>query len=425
MQDGVNYYISVAALVIALLVKLPALIRDWRSPMVRVGNALLLMPAGALLFSAPPTITFVNRTTGVSNLSAVLVHCFLCGFSCACLVLVEYWRGDSDGWARTRRRVRTWLLAYGTVVASVIGFFALGDTPVERPRDFDTYYATTPFIREMLVLYLLALVVAGSVTMRACWRWAVEISRSDGSPDAPGGSTSLRAGLLALVVVNLGGAVFGVSKLFAIFARWTGNDWDRLNEGVALLVSLIGVMIGLSFLVPMFGPQFAERIWRPVLSLIALRPLWRLASRPTTGAANPLLLDTRWYAGPEQRVLSQLTSIHDWMLRLRVHYRDDVRAAARLRAEEDGRGEHEAVALGLAAMLRAAAADRARRAPTSDEQSARAALALRAAEAEYPDLIVRISRAMPCVSDPQDADAIPDALSSGTSSSRASTPAQR
>ncbi|MFD7609305.1 hypothetical protein [Streptomyces sp. NPDC059828] len=427
MEDGVNYYISVAVLAIALLVKLPALLRGWRSPLVRVVHALLLMPCGALLFSAPPTITFVNRTTGISNLSAVLVHCFLCGFSCACLVLMEYWRGDADAQARTRRRVRAWLLGYGLVVACVVGLFALGTTPVERPRDFDTYYANTPFIREMVVLYLLALVVAGIITMKACWRWAVDISSSDGNQDAPGKRTSLRAGLLVLVVVSLGGIVFGVSKLFAVLARWTGNDWDRLNEGVALAVSLIGVMIGLGFLVPMFGPRFAERIWRPLLALIALRPLWRIVSQPTTGTADPLLLDTRWYAGPEQRLLSQLTSIHDWMLRSHAHYSDDLRAAAHLRAKEDGEPEREAVAIGLAVMLRTAAADRVRKAPpTGDEQSTRAVLALRSAEAEYPDLIVHISRALPRVPDAHDIDIdvdAPDTFRSGASSSREATSA--
>jgi hypothetical protein len=390
VYEGANYYVSAIVLGVAFLAKLPALVRRWRSPMVRAVNTLLVLPCAGLLLSAPPTIRFVNRVTGIANLSALLVHCTLCAYAYTCVLLMEYWRGNPDERAHTRQRVRAWSRGYGLVSASVVVLFFLGDTPVERPWDFDTYYATTPFIREMLLLYLLAFIVAGGATARACWRWAAELSGRGCS------RRSLQTGLLVLVVVSLTSVVFGVLKLVAILARWTGHDWDGLNAAAALVMSLTGVMIGLGFLVPAFGPRLTEHVIRPLFTVITLRHLWLMVRDPITGAGNILLLPTPWYSSPEQHLVARITSIHDWMLKLRSHYSDEVRTAAYRWARERGEQEREAVAISLAAMFRTAAANRVAGGLVGDEQSVtRAAAALRLAEATYPDLIVHISIALP------------------------------
>ncbi len=54
--------------------------------------------------------------------------------------------------------------------------FALADVPVERTRDLDTYYATTPFMREEILLYLLAHTTAALITSKLIWNWI----RTDG-----------------------------------------------------------------------------------------------------------------------------------------------------------------------------------------------------------------------------------------------------
>ncbi|CAM5524074.1 hypothetical protein SHIRM173S_11122 [Streptomyces hirsutus] len=51
-----------------------------------------------------------------------------------------HWRGGPG----VRRTARRWILAYTGVLAGVAVTFALGDAPVERRTDLDTYYATTP-----------------------------------------------------------------------------------------------------------------------------------------------------------------------------------------------------------------------------------------------------------------------------------------
>ncbi|MEV7413704.1 DUF6545 domain-containing protein [Streptomyces sp. NPDC089919] len=388
MHEGVNYYVPATAMGIALLAKLPALLRGWRNPMVRTVNTVLLTASACFAFSAPPTITVVNRLTGVSNFSAPLVYCILCAFSCACLVLMENWRADSRVDARTRRRIRIWMACYCLVILAIIGCFTLGEAPSERLRDFDTYYADTPFIREMIVLYLLAHIVAACATTIVCCQWALEISRDLGGKKASSVGNSLQAGLVVLAVGFVCNLIFGVLKLTGVLMHSAA-----LNEGVAPFISLDGMVVTFGFLLPVFGPWLTERVWRPCRTFAALSPL-RALIRPPAGAGS-VLLTAPWYAGPEQRLMYRMTTINDWLLELRGYCADGVREDARRAAEAGGAGEREAAVVGLAAMFETAVRDRDRGAPADPAQSAAAIRSLRAAEAEHGDLLVRISRALP------------------------------
>ncbi|MFD9334452.1 DUF6545 domain-containing protein [Streptomyces sp. NPDC060028] len=358
-------------------------------------NALLAMACAAFAFSAPPTIVFVNRFTGVSNFSAPFVYCILCAYSCACLVLVENWREDSRVETRSRRRVRAWVVAYGLVIVAIIGCFIAGEAPVERLLDFDTYYATTPFIREMLVLYMLAHTVAAFATTVVCWRWALDMSRETRKAAVSTSARSLQIGLVFLVFGFLVNVVFGAVKLIAVGARWAGHDWDVLNRMAGSFISLNAGVCMCGFLLPVFGPWLLERVWRPWRSFSTLRPLSELVGTPVTGPGKQMFLTTPWYSSPEQLLMYRLTNIRDAMLRLRAYCDDDVREAARQEAVARGADEQDAVATGLAAMFKAAAADRAGKSPAGADQSSRAAQALRAAEVEDRGLMTRMARALP------------------------------
>ncbi|MFJ6795090.1 DUF6545 domain-containing protein [Streptomyces sp. NPDC091268] len=395
MGEGVNYYVPAVALGLVLVAKLPALVRGWRSPMVRAVNALLAMACAAFVFSAPPTIVVVNRLTGVSNFSAPFVYCILCAYSCACLVLVENWREDSRFETRSRRRVQAWVLAYGLVIVAIIACFAAGEAPVERLRDFDTYYATTPFIREMLVLYMLAHATAAFATTAVCRRWALDISRETRTTEASIVGRSLQIGLGFLVVGFLVNGIFGLVKLTAVCARWAGRDWDVLNRMAGSFISLNAGVCMCGFLLPVFGPWLVGRVWRPWRAFAALRPLGALVGASASGSGKQMFLATPWYSSPEQLLMYRLTNIRDGMLRLRGYCDDDVREAARRDALARGVGERDAVAHGLAAMFEAAAAARAARSPADGPRSVRAAEALRTAEAEDRDLMTRVARALP------------------------------
>ncbi|MEU8776890.1 MAB_1171c family putative transporter [Streptomyces sp. NPDC048606] len=399
MRDGVNYYVPASVLGLALLVKLPTLLRGWRDPTVRAVNALLALPCAAFLLAAPPTITAVNRITGVSNLSALLVHCVMTAYACASLILLDLWRADAGDPARTRRRVRRWKVGCGVVIAALVGLFSQGDVPVERPWDFDTYYATTPFIGEMVVLYLCAYVMAGVATTALCWNWMLDIGRKAAAIPGPrtAADQSLRVGLLVLVLGAMGNVIFGLFKLTSIVARWTGRNWDALNEGLPQFISASGMMIGVGLLVPAYGPGLIDRVWRPLRALTALRPLWRLVRGSGLNSGRRMFLPPSWGAGPEQVLLYRMTTIHDWMLELGGHCSDAVRERAHRESRARGAGECEAVAAGLAAMFAAAVEARGREAPSSAGAGDLATEAVRAAEAVDRDLLVSISRALPVV----------------------------
>ncbi|WP_240137087.1 MAB_1171c family putative transporter [Streptomyces sp. MUM 178J] len=396
-----DYYVPAVALGIAFLAKLPALRRGWRDPLVRSVHFLIFTAACCFLFAAPPTIRAVNDLTGVPNVSAPLVYSLTCAFSCACLLLIVNWRGGAP--EAVRARSRAWSLAYAGAITALPVFFLLGDAPVERLRDLDTYYATTPYIREMIVTYLTAHMVSAVVTTTLCLRWAREVRQW------------LRAGLIVLVVGFVLNLLFGIAKLAAVAARWTGRDWDALSTSVAPpIVAAGGLIVTVGFLLPLLGPQLGDacRAWT---GHVRLGPLWRLLRCPARQrAAMPQI---PWWSAPDMLLTVRETVIHDELLRLQPYLDDLVRRRAHDTAVAGGAGEDRAAVLGVAAMVAAAVESRSLRphpgtdsepqpdsGPASDaepdsgsvseESSAKAAVALTAVLSPGRQRLVQLSNAL-------------------------------
>ncbi|MEU5980485.1 MAB_1171c family putative transporter [Streptomyces sp. NPDC047315] len=339
-----DYYLPAIALGIAFVAKFPALLRGWRDPLVQSVHFLLLTAGICFFFAAPPSITAVNRITGVANLSGPLVYSIMCAFGCACLVLIVNWRGGPA--ERVRRSTRRWIAVYGAAIVLISVLFALGDAPVERLRDLDTYYANTPFIREMIVTYLLAHITSALVTCVMCLRWAREVRQW------------LRAGLVVLMVgfvFNLG---FGVTKLTAVVARWNGHDWDELSTAVAPpLAAFGGLVTTVGFLLPLLGPQVSEAL-RAGVAHVRLGVLWRRL-RPLRSPGLAPVPGIPWWASPELRLTVRETVIHDELLKLQPYLDDRVRQRVHDAMLAAGRSEpDQARIVGVAAMLSAAIAAR-------------------------------------------------------------------
>ncbi|MFD0069985.1 hypothetical protein ACFVJ9_55170, partial [Streptomyces sp. NPDC127574] len=174
-MNGLIYYIAAGILWAGLAAQLPDLRRHRKVPLKWTFCTVIFLSGLSFVLGAPPTVAFVNDLTGLPNVAAPLTYGTVTAFSAASLILIIQWRGGDP--TRTRRTSRAWLGCYLGVITAQGTLFALGHTPVERREDFDTYYANTPFIREMIVLYLTAHLVAAVTTTFLCWRWARHVRR--------------------------------------------------------------------------------------------------------------------------------------------------------------------------------------------------------------------------------------------------------
>lgn len=135
-MNGLIAYISCAVLWLGLVVKAPDLIRHRHDPYLRAICAVLGLAGLCFFLGSPPTVGAVNRLTGIPNLAAPLTYAAITAYSAASQILVALWRGG-PGVHRTARR---WALAYAGVVLGIATLFVLGEAPVERRTDLDTYY---------------------------------------------------------------------------------------------------------------------------------------------------------------------------------------------------------------------------------------------------------------------------------------------
>lgn len=344
-MDGPDYYIPAAALGFALAFKFPGMRRDWRDPLLRSVCALLVLAASTFFFAAPPTIAAVNRITGVPNFSAPLVYAIVTAFSGSCLVLLVNWRGGPP--EQTRLISRRWVVGYGVAVVALVVLFALGECPVERLRDLDTYYATTPYIREMIVLYLVAHSVAAVGMTALCWRWSLQVRGW------------LRTGLVTIVAGSLFNLGYGVSKFTAVFARWAGHDWDALSTLIAPPLASGGALLSaVGFILPLLARRLSDT-WRTWSAYRQLGTLWR-ELRTAVPEGTPSVRIS-WWSPADLRVIQRESDIHDGLLNLDPYFDPVLRASAYDAAIEAGSGPAQAQAVADAAMvagaLRARAAD--------------------------------------------------------------------
>ncbi|MEV5434608.1 DUF6545 domain-containing protein [Streptomyces sp. NPDC052682] len=331
------WWIPAGVLAAALAIKLPTIIRLWKDPLLRAVGGLLLLACAVVVFVAPSTIARVNRITGVPNISAPWVYSLLTAFGGSCLLLITAWRHGPSHQSAATRRTRRWVIcAYSGVIAALWVLFALADAPVERLRDLDTYYATTPYMREMIVLYLLAHATAALVTVKVILNWI----RADGL------DAWLRWGLKFLGAGQALNLVFAAVKLTAVVARWTGHDLDWINLNVApLAAGLAAVLVAVGFILPHAG-QYLHGRWRIRHAHRELRPLY-LLMRTVHGGGVPFLLR----ASPELRLTHRETFIRDALLPMSRRLDEDLRRRSYDAARALGHPPERARALAAAVAI--------------------------------------------------------------------------
>ncbi|MGW7460281.1 MAB_1171c family putative transporter [Streptomyces sp. NPDC054797] len=337
-MNGEDYYIPAAAMAISLAFKLPALRHNWRDPLLRSVVTLLTLAGAVFTFAAPPTIAAVNRWTGVVNFSAPLVYCLLTAFSASCLVLMVNWRGGPP--ERTLRISQRWIIGYFAVIVALVALFALGETPVERLRDFDTYYANTPYISAMIALYLLAHHVAAVVMVVLCWRWSMQVRGW------------LRIGLMIIVAGYIFNLAYDATKMSAVTARWFGHNLDDLSTYVAPPLAAVGALVSaMGFVVPLVCQRLSDH-WQTWATYRRLGTLWQEV-QISAPSGTPSVQMAWWTAG-ELRVIQRESDIHDGFLHLGPYFDKALRDGAYESAVAEGADPETARAVADAAMVAAA-----------------------------------------------------------------------
>ncbi|MEU8779136.1 MAB_1171c family putative transporter [Streptomyces sp. NPDC048606] len=358
---------------VAILMRLPSLLRDPRDPLLRAVTAFLFSTTGVFFFGAVPMIAKVNAVSGIPNLAAPFVYTWVMACSGSGIVLVINWRGGPP--ERIRRASRGCVAGYAALSVALFVLFALGDAPVERLRDLDTYYANTPYIREMIVLYLLAHGAAAVTMSSLCWRWLPHVTGE------------LRAGLALMMAgyaLTLG---YALCKFAAVGARWAGLDWDVLSTDVARALSAAAApLVAFAFGVPLVVQRLREP-WRDWTRYRRLGPLSRLVGNlaPRATTVRMVLL-----CPVGVRRLQRESAIRDGLLTLNPYFDLGLRArvfeAARARGACPDEASAGADAAMLLAAVRALRADPERRVITSSR-------GLQEGTGEYGDL-VRISQSL-------------------------------
>jgi hypothetical protein len=281
---------------------------------------------GAVCFicAAPATLAAVNRVTGIPNVGAPLTYSSISAFSCSLIILLIHWRGGPA--RQIRRMVRISIAVYAMLIFAIIVLFSLADADTERLTDLDTYYANTPYMREMIVLYLLGHLASTIVLSVVCLKWA----RDEVTGLLRVGLRLILAGLLLDV---LG---FELTKVTAVVARWCGYNLDFLSTTVAPPAASLGALIySAGFVLPRLSAAASEK--QSLVNYRALLPLWTAVKDVTTTPQAAPRWWQFWWQLPSRRLYLLEARIRDALLQLAAQV--DQRVGETAYAAAVGRGE--------------------------------------------------------------------------------------
>ncbi|MEW1568606.1 MAB_1171c family putative transporter [Streptomyces sp. NPDC093509] len=339
-------YLAAALLALTCLLLFSRPRAALRNPLTASTCAVVAIGAVCFTCSAPITLATVNRLTGIPNFGAPLTYSMISAYSCSWVILLVQWRGGPP--LLLRRMTVVSITVYGLLIATIIVLFSLSDADTERLRDLDTYYANTPYMREMIVLYLVGHGACTLVMGVVCLRWMREVTGP------------LRTGLRLIVVGLVFDLVgFELAKITAVVARWIGHDLDFLSTTLAPPVVSVGALFcSAGFMLPRLLPS-ALTHWRSLSDYRRLTPLW-MEVRSAATAPKP---EAAWWELPHARLQRLEVSIHDALLALTPHFDDHVRQISLESALEEGKTSHQAHVIAEAAML----ADAARHADAPED----------------------------------------------------------
>lgn len=289
------YIVPTVLLAIALVLKAPTFLRASRDPDVRATVLLLACGTAVFVVITPDTIQALNVATGIPNIAAPMAYSLLTVFCGINLTMVMRWREPPS--PRRRRRMITVSWIHAGIVAALWLTFLMADVPVARIYDLDTYYATTPWMQEHILLYLLNHAVSVIVAAYMLWTWFSQVTER-----------WLKTGVIVLQLGFALGLLFDTTKLIAIVARWTGNNLDFLSTKVAPQFAFVeAILVAIGFIAPQAGP-FLETWSRNQAAYRRLHPLWRTLRETKAAAATASF---GLWTPLELRLMQRQQRIHD------------------------------------------------------------------------------------------------------------------
>ncbi|WEO94236.1 MAB_1171c family putative transporter [Streptomyces sp. FXJ1.172] len=318
----VVYMASFLLALAAILLRRPR--RTPRSPLSTATRATAFIAAVCFFWSAPVTLAAVNHATGIPNVGAPLTYCSISAFSCSLIILLIHWKGGPK--EQIRRMTRMTVAVYGMLVIAIVVLFSLADAHTERLTDLDTYYANTPYMKEMIALYLMGHLASTIILSSVCLKWARD--------EVTG---LLRLGLrLILAGLLLDALGFTLAKVTAVVARWLGYDLDVLSTTVAPPAAALGALIySTGFVLPrLASAAAAER--QSLATYRALRPLWSAVQDVATAPVAAPTWWQLWWQLPSTRLYLLEANIRDALLQLTAHFDQQVGHATYSAAVERG-----------------------------------------------------------------------------------------
>ncbi|MGW2461814.1 MAB_1171c family putative transporter [Streptomyces sp. NPDC001761] len=302
----VVYMASFLLALAAILLHRPR--RASRSPLSIATRATAFIAAVCFFWSAPVTLAAVNHATGIPNVGAPLTYGSISALSCSLIILLIHWRGGPKD--EIRRMARLAVAVYSTLILAIVILFTLADAHTERLTDLDTYYANTPYMREMIILYLMGHLASTIVLSAVCLKWVRdEVTGLLG--------LGLRLILAGLLLDALG---FTLAKVTAVVARWLGYDLDFLSTIVAPPAAALGALIySAGFVLPRLASACAAEK-QSLATYRALRPLWSVVKDVATApsVAEPTWWQL-WWQLPSSRLYLMEANIRDALLQLTAY----------------------------------------------------------------------------------------------------------
>ncbi|MCM6778549.1 hypothetical protein NDR87_34210 [Nocardia sp. CDC159] len=331
------FYTAAVVSVFALAYKVNQLRRDRSLQRWTVLVAMSLWTAVCLCVP-PPSVRLINRITGIPNITGLIVYILLIFLAGSMQAVILVWQ---RGPAEIGPKIRVRAIGYAAIGLLLIALFFAGNPVEERPVDFDIYYAKSPWLAELIVIYNVVFAVAAADFVYC----ALSSARVTDRP-------WLRRGLYLVAVSGLLGVISTVTRMSAVVARWFDvTDLDRLDTEIGPAIAALGIVVAcVGYTLPAAGERCTDLIAR-LREYHALRPLWRAIRTAAPGLSSPI--DAPWW-DLKLRTTRRLAEIRDGQLALRAYTHPTAEDHARRLAEQAGLDDIDRAAVVEAAGIKAA-----------------------------------------------------------------------